>query len=85
MPPHEDRIRLQHMLDHAREAAMADGKTREDLDRDRSLNLSLVRLLEVIGEAGSRVSCGNARACAKGPLARDREPAESSDPRIRRG
>jgi hypothetical protein len=40
------------MLDHAREAAaMARGRTRADLDRDRKLNLSLVRLLEIVGEA----------------------------------
>jgi uncharacterized protein with HEPN domain len=44
------------MLDHAREAvALADGKTRTDLDRDRLLELALVRLLEIVGEAASRV------------------------------
>ena len=49
-------IRLRHMLDHAREAiALAEGKTREDLDRDRLLELALVRLLEIVGEAASRV------------------------------
>lgn len=34
---------------------MALGKTREDLDADRQLNLSLVRLLEIVGEAASQV------------------------------
>lgn len=44
------------MLGHAREAAeMAAGRTREDLDEDRQLNLSLVRLLEIVGEAANRV------------------------------
>jgi uncharacterized protein with HEPN domain len=44
------------MLDHAREAvAMVKGKTRADLDKDRQLNLALVRLLEIIGEAASRI------------------------------
>lgn len=44
------------MLDHALEAvAMTKGKTRTDLDKDRQLNLALVRLLEIIGEAASRV------------------------------
>jgi uncharacterized protein with HEPN domain len=44
------------MLDHSREAvAMAQGKTRQDLDRDRKLNLSLVRLLEIVGEAANRI------------------------------
>lgn len=46
-----NRIRLQHMLDYAREAVdMACGRTSADLDTDRMLNLSLVRLMEVIGE-----------------------------------
>jgi len=44
------------MLDHAREAvAMARGRTRSELDTDRQLNLSLVRLLEIVGEAAGRV------------------------------
>ena len=57
MPRHEPRIPLRHMLDHAREAyALIQNKSREDLDADRLLNLALVRLLEIIGEAASRVS-----------------------------
>jgi uncharacterized protein with HEPN domain len=49
-------IRLRHMLDHAREAvALAEGKVRQDLDDDRLLELALVRLLEIVGEAASRV------------------------------
>lgn len=56
MPQHETPARLRHMLDAAREAAqMAQGRTRADLDTDRPLNLSLVRLLEIVGEAASRV------------------------------
>jgi uncharacterized protein with HEPN domain len=34
---------------------MVRGKTRPDLDRDRLLNLALVRLLEIVGEAASRM------------------------------
>ena len=46
MPRHDTDVRLRHMLDAAREAAqMAQGKARADLDTDRPLNLSLVRLL----------------------------------------
>ena len=53
----KDRIRFQHMVDHATEALnMIKGRTREDLDNDRQLNLSLVRLLEIVGEAASRTS-----------------------------
>jgi len=44
------------MLDHALEAlAMTKGKTRADLDKDRQLNVALVRLLEIIGEEASRI------------------------------
>lgn len=35
---------------------MMRGKTRPDLDSDRMLNLALVRLLEIVGEAANRVS-----------------------------
>lgn len=57
MPQDKDKIRLQHMLDYATEAMqMASGRVRENLDADRQLNLSLVRLLEILGEAASRVS-----------------------------
>ncbi len=48
-------VPLRHMLDHAQEAIqMAGGRTRQDLDRDRQLNLSLVHLLEIVGEAAGR-------------------------------
>ena len=41
-----DRVRLRHMLDHALEAiGLAEGKVRSDLERDRLLNLALIRLL----------------------------------------
>jgi uncharacterized protein with HEPN domain len=47
---------LSDMLDHAREAvAFIQGKARADLDTDRLLNLALVRLLEIIGEAASQL------------------------------
>jgi uncharacterized protein with HEPN domain len=56
MSRHEGDIRLRHMLDHAREAvAMASGRIRGELDTDRQLNLSLVRLLEIVGEAAGSV------------------------------
>lgn len=52
-----DLIRLRHILDAARKATrFAEGRSREDLDTDEMLNLSLVRLLEIIGEAARAVS-----------------------------
>lgn len=57
MSKHDDRISMRHMLDHAREAcAMAHGRKRSDLDSHRMLQLALTRLVEIIGEAASRVS-----------------------------
>ena len=57
MSRHDDTLRMRHMMDHAREAvALVRGKSREDLDSDRTLGLALVRLLEIVGEAASRTS-----------------------------
>lgn len=43
MPRHDDAIALQHMLDHAREAvAMISGKAREDLGKERMLELERI-------------------------------------------
>lgn len=47
------------MLDSAREASsFVSGRSREDLDTDRMLALALVRSIEIIGEAGARISEG---------------------------
>jgi uncharacterized protein with HEPN domain len=47
------------MLDHAREATrMSQGHTRAELDQNRMLELALVRLVEIVGEAAARVSAG---------------------------
>ena len=57
MTQHDDHTRLRHMLDYAQEAVqMTGGRHRGDLDRDRMLELALVRLIEIIGEAAARVS-----------------------------
>jgi uncharacterized protein with HEPN domain len=56
MTLHDPLVRVHHMLDHAREAVeMVRGRSRADLDADRQLNLSLVRLVEVVGEAAKHV------------------------------
>ena len=45
------------MLDHAAEAvAMARGRGRNDLDGDRQFSLAVLKLVEIVGEAASRVS-----------------------------
>jgi uncharacterized protein with HEPN domain len=54
-----DLVRLRHILDAAREAVVfSRGNSRMDLDSDRKLCLSLVRLLEIIGEAARGISSG---------------------------
>ncbi len=53
----DDEIRLRHMLDAAEDAVrFVVGRKREDLDTDRMLALALVRSIEIVGEAGARVS-----------------------------
>ena len=57
MTQHNDLIRLQHMLDHAKEAIdLIAGKDKAELQRDRVLELALIRLVEVVGEACAKVS-----------------------------
>ena len=57
MSHRDDGKRLRDMLKHAMEAvAHVEGKTKDDLPSNRLLELSLIRLVEVVGEAASRVS-----------------------------
>lgn len=53
----EDRIRVRHMIESA-EAALrfVAGRTRPDLDADQMLLFALVRAVEILGEAASKVS-----------------------------
>jgi uncharacterized protein with HEPN domain len=45
------------MLDAAKEVEQfASGKSREDLDRDRLLTLGVIKAIEMIGEAASKVT-----------------------------
>ncbi len=52
-----DRVRMQHMLDAANEAlAFAANQTRQSLVTNRMLALSLVKDIEIIGEAAAQLS-----------------------------
>ena len=58
MPP-SDRTRLLHMLDAAREAVTyAAGRSANELAQDRLLALALVKCIEIIGEAASKIDPG---------------------------
>ena len=53
----EDIVRLHHILDAAKEAvSFAQGETRKSLDKNRMLVLSLIKDVEIIGEAATYVS-----------------------------
>jgi uncharacterized protein with HEPN domain len=53
----EDRVRLRHMIEAAESAVQfIAGRQRTDLDEDRMLLFALVRAIEVLGEAASRMS-----------------------------
>ena len=53
----DDRTRLQHILEAAHKiVAFTEGESRESLEADEKLQLSLVRLIEIIGEAASKIS-----------------------------
>jgi uncharacterized protein with HEPN domain len=55
--PHDDSAYLGHMLDTARKAvSKVTGKTRADFDADEDLRIVLAHLVQVIGEASTRVS-----------------------------
>jgi uncharacterized protein with HEPN domain len=49
-------IRVRHMRDHAAEAIETLGdRTLDQLREDRVLQLALVQLIEIVGEAASRI------------------------------
>ena len=53
----DDAIRVRHMLDAAQEArSFAQNRTRDDLNNDRMLVLSLVKSIEIIGEAAAKIT-----------------------------
>ena len=73
MTRHDDTVRLHHMLDYASEAVeMVRGKGPDDLKRDRVLQLALVRLVEIVGEAATRVSEEGQRRYSSIPWAQAR-------------
>ena len=53
----DDRVRILHMIEAAESVEQfASGRKRGDLDTDRMLLFAIVRAIEVIGEAASRVT-----------------------------
>ncbi|MPZ46616.1 MAG: DUF86 domain-containing protein [Betaproteobacteria bacterium] len=53
----DDRIRIQHMIEAAEACVQfISGRGRMDLDSDRMLLFAVIRGIEIIGEAASKVS-----------------------------
>lgn len=68
MLPDADVVRLRHMLDAAVEAMeFIEGCTRGDLNTNKMLSRALVRDIEIIGEAASKVSAGSQKECPSLP------------------
>lgn len=66
--PRDDAVYVGHMLETARKAvAKVEGKSREDFDADENLRLALAYLIQIIGEAASRVSLALREAHAEIP------------------
>jgi uncharacterized protein with HEPN domain len=56
MSRHDDIITLRQMLDYLEEAiVLVKGRIRSDLDSDRIFFLALLKLVELVGEAATRV------------------------------
>jgi uncharacterized protein with HEPN domain len=64
----EDRVRVRHMIEAAESALQfVAGRARPDLDTDRMLLFAVVRAVEIIGEAASKVSAETRAAHASIP------------------
>jgi uncharacterized protein with HEPN domain len=64
----EDRVRLQHMMDAANDAVeFSKGQSRRSLDANRMLTLSIVKCIEIIGEAANHVSPESQKICPNIP------------------
>ena len=67
MPP-EDRIRLSHMLEAIADAqAFMLGRNRPDLDNDKMLVYAVLRAVEIVGEAASKVTAATQAAAPQIP------------------
>jgi uncharacterized protein with HEPN domain len=63
MSREDETIRLRHMRDAASAAlSFVRGRTRGDLDADRMLQFALIRAIEIVGEASTRVPAASQSA-----------------------
>ena len=76
-------VRLRHMLDYSREAVglLRDCK-RADLDSERTLGLAILRCVEIVGEAASRVPVDIQRCYQNIPWPQNYWHAQSTRSRV---
>lgn len=56
MTRHDETITIRQMLDHVEEAvSYAKKRTRRDLESDRMFFLAMLKLVEIVGEAATRI------------------------------
>jgi len=68
MSRHKDDVSLQQMLDHIEEAvALTRHRRRSELESDRIFFLAILKLVEIVGEAATRVSDPTRAAHSKIP------------------
>ncbi|MFW6129527.1 MAG: DUF86 domain-containing protein [Candidatus Aminicenantaceae bacterium] len=57
MSKYDEQVSLKDMLDHSSEAVeLLGNSSREELGKNRMMQLALTRLMEIIGEAANRIS-----------------------------
>jgi hypothetical protein len=79
----DDVTRVRHMLDAAKEAvSFIRARKRADLDKDRMLTLSIVKSVEIIGEAASKVTIESREAWPEIPLGGYHSHEEQTDTRL---
>ena len=66
----DDLTRLRHMIEFAQGALrFAEHRSREDLDHDQMLTLAIMKAIETVGEAASKLSSGVSRSAPRASLA----------------
>ncbi len=64
----DPQVRLRHMLAYAKEAVeLTRDRKRADLEIDRALGLAIIRCVEIVGEAASRIPVAIQRRYPKIP------------------
>lgn len=84
MPRDRDRVRLLHMLEHARETMqLVEGRTRQELDTDRVLMPGRCPASRNLGRGGGKSFSRGTRQTSRHPVAGNHRPAKSAHSWVR--